>query len=138
MRSNFLERTGSEVVAVNVAGGLQLPLEHLILPILKDGELYWRHPIGGGLVADSSYAPDDLRVDYDVRVAGNTRLMSDSGIFGQFVIKGNFVNPREVSHHMDEEGMRLREEQRDTGIVARLLAIEHRLAQAAELGDRLF
>lgn len=138
MKQGFLERSGQEIVAVNVADNIQLPLEHLMLPIRKNGELYWRHPVGGGLVADSAYIPDDLRVGFDVRIANNTRLLSDRGIFGQSVIRGNFSNPEEVSRWMDEDDLELRRLQKENGMVSRLLTIERRLVRAADIADVLF
>lgn len=130
-RGEFLQRDGSAIVAVEVADGLTLPLEHLTIPLEKNDERYYRHPIGGGLIAESSFVPDDLSVPYPITVGPQTRVMSDYGMIGQHFVHGKLTNPDEVSRPIDEEGLKLREEQREMGIVQRLLEIERRLAAAA-------
>lgn len=130
-RGEFLRREGSGIVAVEVADGLTLPLEHLTIPLEMDDELYFRHPWGGGLVAASSYVPDDVRVPYTLTVGAETRVLSDRGLIGQHFVHGSLRNPEEVSRPMDREGSKLHGEQREMGVVRRLLEIERRLAVAA-------
>lgn len=130
-KGEFLRRSEGMIVAVEVADGLTLPLEHLTIPLEKDDEPYYRHPLGGGLVAGSSYVPDDLSVPFPITVGPQTRIVSNYGMIGQFYVHGKLTNPDEVSRPMDEEGLKLRDEQREMGIVQRLLEIERRLAVAA-------
>lgn len=127
----FLKRDGGMVVAVEVADGLTLPLEHLTIPLEKDDELFFRHPLGGGLIADSSYVPDNLSVPYPLTIGRDTRVMSSHGMFGQHFVQGALRNPEEVSRLIDDEGVKLRDEQREIGMVQRLLEIERRLAARA-------
>ncbi len=134
----FLHRDGSEIVAVTVASGLTVPMEHLTLPLEKDEELYFRHPLGGGLVADSAYVADELQVPFPVTVGPETHLVSDRGLIGQHYVRGRLWNPGEVSRPIDDEGYKLRAEQREMGLVPRLLEIERRLASAARTADMLF
>lgn len=130
-RGEFLQREGGGIVAARVADGLTLPLEHLTMPLEMNDELYFRHPFGGGLVATSSYVPDDLSVPYSVTVGPETRVVSNYGMIGQHYVHGKLWNPREVSRPLDEDGYKLREAQREIGVVQRLLEIERRLAAAA-------
>ncbi len=130
-KTEYLRREGSGIVAVEVTNGLVLPLEHLTIPLEKEDELYFRHPVGGGLVAASSYVPDELQVPYSVIVGPDTRVVSDHGMIGQHYVQGRLWNPGEVGRPLDDEGRKLRDEQREMGMIRRLLEIERRLAVAA-------
>lgn len=122
-----------------MADGLQLPLEHLTMPIAMGGEQYWRHPLGGGLVADSSYVPDAFVLDYNRTVAMQTRAIHERVNNVNFaVIQGPVSGMYPISRWMDDEGVELRREQREMGVISRLLRIEQQLARVAETSSRLF
>lgn len=127
----YLRREHGSIVAANVDSGLVMPLEHLTIPVEIDGEPYYRHPVGGGLVAASSFVPDDLRLPHYLTVRPDTRIVSDVGMEGQLSLRGDFWNPDEVSRDMDEEGAALLQKQRETGMIPRLIRIERLLAAEA-------
>lgn len=137
MKRPYLERDGRQIVNVNVSDDVRMPFELFFHPVEINGELYLPHPLGGGLVAASSYMPDEFSLDFDTRVAPDTRVLSNLGMAGQRVIFGDFRNPNPVSRVMDDEGRRLLAEQRSDGILERLTRIEARLAQAGFTGAQL-
>jgi len=138
--AEFLERYGAEIVGVQVSRRLRVPLEVLRTAIWLDDEAYRMHPLGGGLVAGSSYVPDTITVAHGIVVGSSTRVLTDIGMFGQTHIKGDFKNPNVVSRQMDDDGAKLLAEQEEMGLIRRLLAIEHsrKMAAAADLADTLF
>lgn len=122
--SEYIVRNGSEIIGVNVSNRMRVPLEQLVTGVEIDDELYMRHLLGGGLVADSSYVPDTVSVPYDIIVGKDTHVVSDVGMIGQSFIWGNLHNPNQVSRVIEEEGRKLRVQQKLLGITARLLDIE--------------
>jgi len=138
--AEFLERQGSEIIGVQVSRRLKVPLEMLRTAIWLDDEAYKMHPLGGGLVAGSSYVPDTVSVPHGVVIGSGTRVLTHIGIFGQTHIKGDFKNPNIVSLRMDDDGAKLLADQEEEGLIRRLLAIEYRrkMSAAADIADALF
>ena len=138
--AEFLERQENEIIGVQVSRRLKVPLEVLRTAIWLDDEAYRMHPLGGGLVAGSSYVPDTVSVPHGVVVGSDTRVLTDVGMFGQTHIKGNLQNPNTVSRQMDNVGAKLLADQEEMGLIRRLLAIEHsrKMVEAADIADMLF
>lgn len=123
----YLERFGGEIAGVNVSRRLNVPLAMLQMAMLLDGEPYRMHPLGGGLVADSSFVPDSLAIPHDIRIGPGTHVLTDKGMAGQLYIKGNLKNPNQVSREIDEEGLMLLQAQRELGVVGRVMEIDRRM-----------
>lgn len=135
----YLERVGGEIVSVNVSRRLKVPLAMLQLAMRLDGEHYRMHPLGGGLVAVSSFVPDSLAIPHDIRIGPGTHVLTDKGMAGQLYINGNFKNPNQVSREIDEEGLMLLQAQRELGVVGRVVEIDRRMqmAEASAVLDTL-
>ncbi len=131
----YLERVGSEIVGVNVSRRLCVPLEMLEMAMLLDGQPYRMHPNGGGLVAASSYVSDRVVIPQSMTIGPDTHVLTSMGMAGQFFIQGNFTNPNQVSQRIGEDGFKLLEEQRELGVMGRVIDIERRrqMARAAAM-----
>jgi len=136
----YIDRYGGEIVGVNLTRRLNVPLAMLEMAMMLDGEPYRLHPIGGGLVAASSYVPDTVSVPRDVMIGPDTHVLTNRGMAGQTYVKGNFHNPNQVSQYIDDDGLKLLDEQRQMGVIGRVLEIERRkrMADAAAVVDSLF
>lgn len=123
--TEYLLRSGSHIEAVRVSPRMVVPIENLMTPFMEiDGQAFWLHPNGGGVVADSSHVPDHLRVPYGTTVGPKTELLDDRNLSGQHYVYGNFSNFTQVSRVIDEDGTKLRQAQRELGIVRRLELID--------------
>lgn len=120
----YIERSGGQIVSVHVSDRMEVSLEELMLGVKIDDLSYRRHLLGGGLVADTSYVPDDISIPYQAIVGPDTRVISGFGMSGQPYIWGNLHNPNEVSRIMDDNGRMRRIDQKLAGVVTRLLKIE--------------
>lgn len=137
----YLERSDGQIVSVHVSSRMEVPLEELIKGVNIDDMPYRRHLLGGGLVADTSFVPDDIAIPYQAIVGPDTHVVSGLGMSGQVHIWGNLRNPNEVSRVMDDESRKLRLDQKLVSVVTRLLDIERRCASetlAVPLDEALF
>lgn len=142
----YIERIDGDIASVQLSEDVFVPLEMLTAGISVKGEVYRMHPLGGGLVADSSFVPDDVSVPLEIIVHRDTRVLTSMGMAGLHNIWGDVSNPdvsnpNEISRFMDDEARKLRNEQRLMGVVARVLEIERRqqiTQAAAPTPDTLF